>query len=80
MKRKFLVPLVLLQKLVIIFETMLTLNYSLVHTYLLYAISLWGSTYPTHLTKLKRLHNKALRIISKTPIKTRITPKYINLK
>ena len=31
-------------------NALLTLYYSLVHTHLLYAISLWGSTYPTNLT------------------------------
>ena len=39
-----------------------------------------GSTYPTHLTKLKRLQNKALRIIFKTPIKIRITPQNLKLE
>ena len=41
-------------------------------------MSLWSSNYPTHLTKLKRLQNKATRIIPKIPIKTKITPQ--NLK
>ena len=33
----------------------------LVHTHLLYAISLWCSTNPTRLTKLNRIQNKALQ-------------------
>ena len=61
-------------------NALLTLYYFLVHTHLLYAISLWGSTYPTYLTKLKRLHNEALRIISETLIKTRITPQYFKFE
>ena len=49
---------------------------SLVHSHLLYASPVWASTYSTYLTKLKRQQNKALRIISKTSIRDRITPQY----
>ena len=35
-----------------------------------------ASTYSTYLTKLKRLQNKALRIISEMSIRDRITPQY----
>ena len=49
------------------------------HSFTLCCITL-GSTYSTHLTKLKRLQNKALRIIYKTPIITRITSQYLKLK
>ena len=37
---------------------------------------MWASTYSTYLTKLKRLQNKALRIILKTSIRNRISPQY----
>ena len=82
MKRKSLVPIGIIAKVSYYFpnNALQTLYYSLVHTHLLYTISLWGSTYPTHLTKLKKLQNKALRIISKTPIKTRITSLYLKFK
>ena len=52
------------------------LYYSLVHTHLHYALPLWGATYKSYLIKLKRLQNKALRIISKTKIRGRIPPQY----
>ena len=41
-----------------------------------YALPLWGATYKSYLIKLKRLQNKALRIISKIKIRGRITPQY----
>ena len=57
-------------------NTLIILYYSLVHTLLHYALPLWSATYKSYLTKLKRLQNKALRIISKTKIRGRITPQY----
>ena len=56
------------------------LYFSLVHTHLLYALPLWASTYNTYMSKLKRLQNKAVRIISRTSIKDRITPNYHRLE
>ena len=56
--------------------SLVNLYYSLVHSHLLYTLPVWASTYLTYLTKLKRLQNKALRIISKTSIRDRITPQY----
>ena len=50
------------------------------HTHLLYALPVWASTYNTYLNKLKQLQNKAVRIISGTSIKDRITPNYHRLK
>ena len=44
-------------------STLILLYYALIHPHLLYALPLWGSTFPTYLTKLQRLHNKGLRII-----------------
>ena len=55
-------------------NTLIILYYSLVHTHLHYALRLWGATYKSYLIKLKRLQNKALRIISKTKIRGRIKP------
>ena len=57
-------------------NTLIILYYSLVHTHLHYALSLWGATHKSYLRTLKRLQNKALRIISKTKIRGRITPQY----
>ena len=41
-----------------------------------YALPLWGATHKSYLMKLKRLQNKALRIISKTKIRGKIMPQY----
>ena len=54
-------------------NTLIILNYYLVHIHLHYALPLWGATYKGYLIKLKRLQNKALRIISKTKIRGKIT-------
>ena len=43
-------------------STLVLLYYALIHPHLLYVLLLWGSTFPTYLTKLQRLQNKALRI------------------
>ena len=58
-------------------SSLVILYFSLVHTHLLYALA---STYNTYLSKLKRLQNKAVRIISRTSIKDRITPNYHRLE
>ena len=38
--------------------------YSLVYPYLQYCVSVWGSTYPTNLDGLFKLHKRAVRIIA----------------
>ena len=53
--------------------------YSLTHPHLLSGLSIWGSTYPIYLTKLQQLQNKAIRIISKSCIKTPITSQFFKL-
>ena len=60
-------------------NTLLTLYFFLVHTHLIYALSVWASTCKTYLVRLQRLQNKALQIISKTPIKNNITPQFYKL-
>ena len=57
-------------------NTLLTLYYSLVHSHFLYVLPVWVSTRKTYLTKLQRLQNKALRIISKTRIRDSISQQY----
>ena len=61
-------------------SSLVILYFSLVHTHLLYALPVWASTHNTYLSKLKRLQNKAVRIISRTSIKDRITPNYHRLE
>ena len=60
-------------------ESLSTLYYSLVHPHLLYALPVWASTYKTHLSKLKRLQNKAVRLIFRLPLSEKITPFYLKL-
>ena len=42
--------------------TLLLLYYALIHPHLIFALPLWGSTFPTYLIKLQCLQNRAVRI------------------
>ena len=42
---------------------MLNLYHALVHSNLIYRILVWGNTFPSYLTKLSKLQNKAIRIV-----------------
>ena len=42
------------------------LYYTLVDSHLLYGLIVWGNTYPTYLSRLITLQNKALRIVTKS--------------
>ena len=55
-------------------ETLTTLYYALVHSHILYGLPVWAATYNTYLNKLRKLQNKAIRTITKSNIKNRITP------
>jgi len=57
-------------------NVMVDLYYALVHTHLLYALSVWASTCKTYLSKLQRLQNKALRIITRTKIRKELPSGY----
>ena len=61
-------------------NALLTLYHSLVHVHLVYALSVWATTFPTYLIKLKRLQIKAIRIITKTSPKDRIPQHYRHLQ
>ena len=61
-------------------NSLITLYDTLIQSHLLYALSVWASTYKTYLLKLKKLQNKALRIISKYPIRNSIAPQYCKFK
>ena len=60
--------------------TLLNLYFALVHSNLLYGLLVWGSTYKSYLTKLKKLQNKALKIITNSCPRERVTPLYHKLK
>ena len=38
------------------------LYHSLVHSYFTYGLTVWGNTFPTYISKLNALQNKAIRI------------------
>jgi len=40
------------------------LYHAVIHSHLIFALSVWGSTFPTYLSKLQRLQSKAVRIIA----------------
>jgi len=47
-----------------LFKSTLFLYHSFIHPHLIFALSIWGSTFPTYLSKLQRLQNKAIKIIA----------------
>ena len=61
-------------------KTLLQLYHALIHPLLTYGILVWGSTYPSHLTKLKTLQNKAMRIISGGHYRDEANPIYKKLE
>ena len=54
--------------------TLLLLYYAVVHPYFLYALPVWGCTFPSYLRKLQCLQNKAFRIIFNSNRLTLVTP------
>ena len=54
--------------------TLLLFYYALVHPHLLYALPVWGCTFPSYLRKLQCLQNKAIRIIFNSNRLTSVTP------
>ena len=61
-------------------NALLTLYHSLVHVQLIYTLPVWAKTFSTYLIKLKRLQNKAIRIITKTSSKDKISQHYCRLQ
>ena len=59
---------------------MLQLYYSFFHSHLQYGILFWGSTSKTYLSKIKKLQNKAIKVIGGTKWRERATPFYKKLK
>ena len=56
-----------------------TLYYSLVYPYLAYGVTLWGSTYPTHLSKLIIRQQKVVRIIAGAHYNAHTAPIFRNM-
>ena len=61
-------------------STLILLYYALIHPHLLYALPLWGRTFPTYLTKLQRLQNKALLIVFNCKQHDSLTPLFHKLE
>ena len=52
------------------------LYYTFVHSHLLYGLIVWGNTYPTYLSKLITLQNKAICIVTKSGRYQNVLPLY----
>ena len=57
-----------------------TLYFCLVYPYLVYCISVWGSTYPSNLNRIFLLQKKVIRIISKSAFDAYTEPIFKQLK
>ena len=57
-------------------HALLKLYYTLVHSHLLYGLIVLGNIYPTYLSKLIALQNKALRIVTKRGWYQNVSPLY----
>ena len=51
------------QKYVLPKDALLQLYHSLVHSYFIYGLTAWGNTFPTYISKPRRLQNKALKLL-----------------
>ena len=61
-------------------SSLCTLYFCLVYPYLVYCISVWGSTYPSDLNRIFLLQKKVLRIISKSAFDAHTEPIFKQLK
>ena len=61
-------------------SSLLTLYYSLVYPYLVYCVSVWGSTYPSNLKRILLLQKKVVRIISGSAFDAHTEPIFKQLK
>ena len=57
-----------------------SLYFSIIHPYLLYCLPIFGATYECHLTPLKLLQKKALRIISNADYLAHTEPLFLSNK
>ena len=55
------------------------LYYSMVHSYVLYGLVVWGSTFPSYLKNLNSIQNKAIKLIGGGNHLDRATPYYSKL-
>ena len=55
-------------------ETLRTLYYTFIYHYFNYCVKAWGNTYASYLDPLSKLQNRALRVITGSPRRTRLAP------
>ena len=58
---------------------MIKLYYVLVHPHLLYGLIIWGQTFPSYLTKLSTLQNKAIKLSCGGSYRDHATPYFKEL-
>jgi len=61
-------------------KSTLLLCHAFIHPHLIFALPVWGSTFPTYLSKLQRLQNKAIRIIANCNQFQSVTPYFHELE
>ena len=61
-------------------EALCKIYFALFHPHLLYGLVAWGSTFPTYMSKLESLQNKAVKIIGGGTTRESPTPFYGQLK
>ena len=61
-------------------DALLQLYHSLVHSYFIYGLTVWGNTFPTYISKLDTLQKKTIRIVSGSSWNETATPLYKLLK
>ena len=57
-------------------EALCKIYFALFHPHLLYGLVVWGSTFPTYMSKLESLQNKAVKIIGGGTTRESPTPFY----
>ena len=60
-------------------SVLLKIYKAIIHPYLLYALPAWGSTYPTYMSKICILQNKATTFIGNGKRSDHVTPYYSKL-
>ena len=72
----------ILRKLKYIFprDILRTQYYSLIHPYLLYCCTVWGSTYLSHLYHIRVLQDKALQVLCSVGFKDLVQKRHIDCK
>ena len=67
-------------KAVLPWEALCKIYFALFHTHLLYGLVVWGSTFPSYMSKLESLQNKAVKIINSGTTRESPTTYYGQLK